>query len=95
MASRRRSILPVALAVISIAFFARGLAYYRGSGPHDGEDLPSFAMVLLDSASPSPRHPSAGTGIVVGGSGRWHLGCAADDRVRGGTQRAAGALGPL
>ena len=50
MPTLRRSIVPVVLVLISIAFFIRGLAYYWGTGPHDGEDLPSFVMFLVGSA---------------------------------------------
>jgi hypothetical protein len=37
--------------VISIALFLRGWGYYWGSGPHDGEDLPSFVTFVAGSAA--------------------------------------------
>jgi hypothetical protein len=40
----------VALAVASLALFGRAAGYYVGSGPHDGEDLPSFVVFLAGSA---------------------------------------------
>ena len=46
---KRQLILPVVLSVASLALFARGTGYYLGSGPHDGEDLPSYVMLLAGS----------------------------------------------
>ena len=43
--------LSVVLGVVSIALFVRGFGYYVGSGPHDGEDLPSFVTFLAGSAA--------------------------------------------
>ena len=48
--AKLRLALSVVLDVVSIALFVRGFAYYVGSGPHDGEDLPSFVMFLAGSA---------------------------------------------
>ena len=42
--------LSVVLGVLSLALSVRGAGYYLGSGPHDGEDLPSFVMFLAGSA---------------------------------------------
>ena len=44
-----RQVLSGALGVASLALFARGAAYYAGSGPHDGDDLPSFVTFLAAS----------------------------------------------
>lgn len=46
MLVKRQLILPVVLGITSLALFARGAGYYLGSGPHDGEDLPSYVMFL-------------------------------------------------
>jgi len=48
--AKLRLALSVVLGVVSIALFVRGFAYYVGSGPHDGEDLPSFVTFLAASA---------------------------------------------
>ncbi len=45
-----RLVLSVVLGVASLALFVRGVGYYVGSGPHDGEDLPSFVTFLAGSA---------------------------------------------
>jgi hypothetical protein len=45
--TRRRVVIAVVAAAISLAFFVRGWGYYWGPGPHDGEDIPSFAMFLV------------------------------------------------
>lgn len=50
MPTLKRVIVPIVLVLVSTALFARGLAYYWGAGPHDGEDLPSFVMFLAGSA---------------------------------------------
>ena len=49
--ARYRLVLPVVLSVVSLALFVRGVGYYWGSGPHDGEDLPSFVSFLAASAA--------------------------------------------
>jgi hypothetical protein len=48
--AKRRLVLSVVLGGASLALFVRGAGYYFGSGPHDGEDLPSFVMFLAASA---------------------------------------------
>jgi hypothetical protein len=48
--AKPRLVLSVVLGVASLALFVRGAGYYLGSGPHDGEDLPSFVMFLAGSA---------------------------------------------
>jgi riboflavin transporter FmnP len=45
-----RLVLAVVLGVVSLALLVRGFGYYVGSGPHDGEDLPSFMTFLAGSA---------------------------------------------
>ncbi len=47
----KRLVFPVLLGVISLALLVRGLGYYWGSGPHDGEDLPSSVMFVAGSAA--------------------------------------------
>jgi predicted permease len=47
----KRLVVPVLLGVVSLALFLRGSGYYLGSGPHDGEDLPSFVIFLAGSAA--------------------------------------------
>jgi hypothetical protein len=49
ISARLRLVLSVVLGVVSLAFFVRGFGYYVGSGPHDGEDLPSFVTFLAGS----------------------------------------------
>jgi hypothetical protein len=48
--AKLRLVLSIILGVASLALFVRGAGYYLGSGPHDGEDLPSFVMFLAGSA---------------------------------------------
>jgi hypothetical protein len=48
--AKPRLVLPVVLGVVSLALFVRGVGYYWGSGPGDGEDLPSFVTFLAASA---------------------------------------------
>jgi hypothetical protein len=49
--AKLRLALSVILGVVSIALFVRGFAYYVGSGPHDGEDLPSFVTFMAAAAA--------------------------------------------
>ncbi|HEY7476839.1 MAG TPA: hypothetical protein VIB62_01250 [Actinomycetota bacterium] len=48
--AKLRLVLSGVLGVASFACFVRGAAYYVGTGPHDGEDLPSFAAFLVGAA---------------------------------------------
>jgi Na+/melibiose symporter-like transporter len=48
--AKLRLVLSIVLGVVSLALFVRGVGYYVGSGPHDGEDLPSFLTFLAGSA---------------------------------------------
>jgi drug/metabolite transporter (DMT)-like permease len=50
MSNPTKHVASVVLGVVALALFGRGLAYYWGSGPHDGEDLPSFVTFLAGSA---------------------------------------------
>jgi drug/metabolite transporter (DMT)-like permease len=50
MPSTKRPIASVVLGLVALALFVRGFAYYAGSGPHDGEDLPSFATFVAATA---------------------------------------------
>ena len=51
MSSTMRSIASAVLGLVALALFVRGFAYYAGSGPHDGEDLPSFATFVAATAA--------------------------------------------
>ena len=48
--TKLRVALPVVLVAVSLALFVRAVGYYWGSGPHDGEDLPSFLTFVAASA---------------------------------------------
>jgi hypothetical protein len=48
--AKLRFVLSVLLGVASLGLFVRAAGFYLGSGPHDGEDLPSFVMFLAGSA---------------------------------------------
>jgi xanthine/uracil permease len=48
--AKPRLVLPLVLGVVSLALFVRGVGYYWGSGPGDGEDLRSFVTFLAASA---------------------------------------------
>jgi drug/metabolite transporter (DMT)-like permease len=50
MPSTKRSVALIVVALVALALFLRGLAYYAGSGPHDGEDLPSLATFVAATA---------------------------------------------
>ena len=50
MLARVRTSISTVLGLVTTALFVRGCAYYWGTGPHDGEDLPSFVMFLAGSA---------------------------------------------
>ena len=62
-----------ALGLASLALFVRGLAYYWGSGPRDGEDLPSFVMFVAGSAALLAA-VLAGLTARRGGRGPWVIG---------------------
>ena len=49
-ATRQRLVLPVVLGVVSLALFGRGVAYYWGSGPHDGESSWAWAAFISEPA---------------------------------------------
>jgi drug/metabolite transporter (DMT)-like permease len=51
MSSTTRSVASIVLGLVALALFVRGFAYYVGSGPHDGEDLPSFATFVAATAA--------------------------------------------
>src|SRR3954447_979491 len=50
MPSTNRSVASIVLGVAALALFVRGFAYYTGSGPHDGEDLPSYVVFVAAAA---------------------------------------------
>jgi len=47
--TKPRLVLPLVLGVVSLALCVRGVGYYWGPGPGDGEDLPSFVTFLAAS----------------------------------------------
>jgi hypothetical protein len=49
-AAKLGRVIAIVVGVASSAFLLRGAALYVGSGPHDGEDIPSFVMLLAASA---------------------------------------------
>lgn len=51
------------LVAASLALFVRGIGYYSGSGPHDGEDLPSLLTFVAGSAA-------LFAGVLVGSTAR-------------------------
>jgi hypothetical protein len=50
MPSTKRSVASAILGVVAIALAVRGFAYSWGSGPHDGEDLPSYVTFVAATA---------------------------------------------
>ena len=61
------------LVVASLALFVRGLGYYSGSGPHDGEDLPSLLTFAAGSAA-SFAAVLVGSTARRGRAGLWVIG---------------------
>jgi len=49
--AKLRLALSIVLGVVSVALFIRGFAYYVGTGPHDGEDFPSFVTLMAGAAA--------------------------------------------
>jgi hypothetical protein len=46
MPAKVRSAISIVLGSVAIGLFVRGWAYYWGAGPHDGEDIPSYVVLL-------------------------------------------------
>jgi hypothetical protein len=46
MQARARSAVSVVLGLVAIGLLVRGWAYYWGAGPRDGEDIPSYIVLL-------------------------------------------------
>jgi hypothetical protein len=71
-ATTKRGISAVLVAA-SLALFVRGIGYYSGPGPHDGEDLPSLLTFVAGSAALFAA-VLVGSTARQGGRGPWVIG---------------------